>query len=37
VDGEELCDLLKQFELGVSTQRREVEQVSIEPSFFDDM
>jgi restriction system protein len=37
VDGEELCELLKQFRLGVEKERREIEQVTIQPSFFDDI
>jgi hypothetical protein len=37
VDGEELCDLLKRFGLGVQTQLREIEEVTLEPSFFDDI
>ena len=34
VDGEELCDLLKKYELGVSTRIRHVEDVEIHPDFF---
>jgi restriction system protein len=37
VDGEELCDLLKRFGLGVQTELREIEEVILEPSFFDDI
>jgi restriction system protein len=37
VDGEELGDLLKQFGLGVQTKLREIEEITIEPSFFDDI
>jgi restriction system protein len=37
VDGDRLCDLLKQYELGVSTRTRTVEDVRIEPSFFADI
>jgi restriction system protein len=37
IDGEALCDLLKQYELGVETRTRTVEDVSIEPSFFADL
>jgi restriction system protein len=37
IDGERLCVLLKQYELGVRTDIRTVEEVSIEPSFFSDL
>jgi restriction system protein len=36
IDGDRLCELLKRYELGVKTQIRTVEDVSIEPSFFDE-
>ena len=35
IDGSELCDLLKKFDLGVRTRIRQVEDVDWEPSFFD--
>ena len=34
VDGGELCELLKDYELGVTTRIRQVEDVEIDPSFF---
>jgi restriction system protein len=37
IDGDRLCDLLKQYELGVSTRTRTVEDMQIEPSFFADI
>jgi len=37
IDGERLCVLLKQYELGVRTDTRTVEEVSIESSFFSDL
>jgi restriction system protein len=37
IDGERLCDLLKEYELGVSTSVREVEDIAIAPGFFDDL
>jgi restriction system protein len=36
IDGDRLCDLLKKYELGVHTQIRTVEDVSVLSSFFDD-
>ena len=35
IDGDQICDLLKELKLGVKTQL--VEQVSVEPAFFDDI
>jgi len=35
VDGDELCELLKDFGLGVHTERRTVEDVTVDVSFFD--
>lgn len=35
VDGDELCDLLKEYGLGVSVEERIVEEVTIEEEFFD--
>ncbi|MYH00756.1 MAG: restriction endonuclease [Acidimicrobiaceae bacterium] len=35
VNGEELCELLKEYELGVSTRIREVEDVEIHSEYFD--
>ncbi len=35
IDGNELCDLLKDYGLGVQTSKRVVEEVTIERSFFD--
>jgi restriction system protein len=37
VDGERLCDLLKQFGLGVSVKERIEEDVTVHPEFFDDI
>jgi len=37
VDGERLCDLLKQFGLGVSVEKRIEEDVTVHPEFFDDI
>ncbi len=37
IDGERLCDLLKQYDLGVRTTTRTVEDVAIDPAFFADI
>ncbi len=37
IDGDILCDLLKQFELGVQTVPRMEEDITINPEFFDDI
>jgi len=37
IDGDALCELLKQYELGVKTTRREVEEVGLQPGFFEDI
>jgi restriction system protein len=37
IDGDRLCDLLKQYELGVDTRTRTVEDVQIELTFFSDI
>jgi restriction system protein len=37
IDGDRLCELLKQYELGVNTRSRTVEDVRIEPTFFSDI
>ena len=34
IDGDDLCDLLKEYELGVRTRTRQVEDVSVDPDFF---
>jgi restriction system protein len=34
IDGESLCDLLKKYNLGVTTKKVEVEEVSIDPEWF---
>ena len=34
IDGDDLCDLLKEYELGVQTRMRQVEDVGLDPSFF---
>jgi len=36
IDGDRLCDLLKDYQMGVRTERREIENVELEPSFFTD-
>lgn len=37
IDGDELCDLLKEYELGVNTRKREVEEIEISDGFFSDL
>lgn len=37
IDGSRLCDLLKEYELGVSTEKRIEEDVTVEPEFFEDL
>lgn len=37
IDGEHLCDLLKQHQLGVRTEERRVEDVKVVASFFDEL
>ena len=37
IDGDRLCDLLKEYELGVKTNVRRVEDVEVESRFFDEM
>jgi restriction system protein len=37
IDGERLCDLLKEYELGVRRTVREVEEIQIAPEFFSDL
>lgn len=37
IDGERLCDLLKEYELGVHRTVREVEEIQIAPEFFSDL
>lgn len=36
IDGDRLCDLLKEFRLGVAVQQRVEEDVSVTESFFDE-
>ncbi len=36
IDGNRLCELLKEFELGVSTRERIIEEVEVKDSFFAD-
>lgn len=36
IDGERLCDLLKEYDLGVQTTVRQVEDVTVLPEFFDE-
>jgi restriction system protein len=37
IDGDRLCDLLKRYDLGVRTETRTVEDVTTDPSFFDEL
>lgn len=37
IDGDRLCDLLKTYELGVRTTVRQIEEITVENAFFDDM
>jgi len=37
IDGDGLCELLKRYELGVKTTVREVEEVEVDPEFFQDV
>ena len=37
IDGERLCDLLKEHELGVETRSRVIEEIRIQPEFFSDL
>jgi len=37
IDGDALCDLLKQYELGVETKLRQIEEVELKPDFFDEI
>lgn len=37
IDGDALCDLLKQYELGVETKLRQIEEVEPNPDFFDEI
>lgn len=37
IDGDRLCDLLKQYDVGVRTETRTVEDVTIDSSFFDEL
>jgi restriction system protein len=37
IDGERLCDLLKEHKLGVRTVVRQVEDVEVSPEFFSDL
>ena len=37
IDGERLCDLLKEYELGVRCTIRQVEEIEVEPQFFADL
>ena len=34
IDGDDLCDLLREYELGIRTRIRQVEDVSVDPDFF---
>ena len=37
IDGDELCDLLREYEIGVRVQVRTVKDITVDQSFFDDM
>jgi restriction system protein len=37
IDGEQLCDLLKQYEMGVVTRPRAVEEITLAPDFFQEI
>lgn len=37
IDGDRLCDLLKQYEVGVITLIRQVEDVRVDKAFFDEV
>jgi restriction system protein len=37
IEGDRLCDLLKQYQLGVQTTSRQVEDVEVVPSFFEEL
>jgi restriction system protein len=37
IDGEQLCELLKQHQLGVRTEERRVEDIKVVSSFFDEL
>lgn len=37
IDGDALCDLLKQYELGVETKLRQIEDMELKPDFFDEI
>lgn len=37
IDGDRLCELLKQYDLGVRTETRAVEDVTVDPSFFGEL
>lgn len=37
IDGDALCELLKQYDLGVATTLRQVEEVELRPGFFDEI
>ena len=36
IDGDRLCDLLKEFRLGVDVRERIAEDVTVDPDFFDE-
>ena len=37
IDGDELCELLRDYEIGVRVQVRTVKDITVDQSFFDDM
>jgi restriction system protein len=37
IDGDRLCDLLRRYELGVTTAVREVQDITVDPTFFSDI
>lgn len=37
IDGDRLCDLLKDYEMGLRTEVRQIEDVEVDPAFFEDL
>jgi restriction system protein len=37
IDGDRLCALLKEFGLGVQVRLRQIEEVTVQPTFFDEI
>jgi len=36
IDGDRLCELLKEFQMGVKTTQRMIEEIELAPSFFEE-